>query len=65
MIFRIRRERLQQIQPTEFGKEGLISDAPIMVLWFIGLWDGIYRKPYQWEDNPDVWVLDFELVELT
>ena len=63
-ITKIRRERLQEIKPEEFRREGLISGAPIMVLFFIELWDGIYHKPYRWEDNPEVWVLDFDLVEL-
>jgi len=60
---KIRRERLQEIEPEEFRREGLISGAPIMILFFIELWDGIYHKPYRWDDNPEVLVLDFELVE--
>ncbi|HUV74772.1 MAG TPA: hypothetical protein VMW79_10720 [Anaerolineae bacterium] len=62
-ITKIRRERLQDIKPEEFRKEGLVSGAPIMILWFIELWSKMYRKPYRWEDNPDVWVLEFELVK--
>ena len=27
------------------------------------LWNSIHRKPYRWEDNPEVWALDFERSE--
>ena len=27
------------------------------------LWKSIYKKPYRWEDNPEVWVLEFERCE--
>jgi len=62
-ITKIRRERLQKIEPHEFKLEGMPTAAPAEVLWFIGLWDGMHRKPYRWEDNPEVWVLDFKCIE--
>lgn len=27
------------------------------------MWRSIYKKPHRWEDNPEVWVLEFERVE--
>ena len=27
------------------------------------MWRSLYEKPHRWEDNPDVWVLEFELVK--
>lgn len=62
-ITKIRRERLQDIDPAEFKAEGAISGAGIMVFWFMDLWGGIYKKPYRWKDNPDVWVLEFRVAE--
>ncbi len=29
---------------------------------FAGLWDSIHPKGKRWEDNPEVWVLEFDLV---
>ena len=30
---------------------------------FIKLWDSCYESPYDWENNPYVWVIKFEVVE--
>lgn len=62
-ITKIRRERLQDIKPHEFKLEGMPTGAIAEVLWWSKLWDSIYHKPYRWEDNPEVWVLEFELAE--
>ena len=75
-ITKIRRERLQEIIADDCRAEG-ITDDDISAAWgpvggtsipivlkhsFKALWNSLYRKPCRWEDNPDVWVLEFELV---
>ena len=35
---------------------------PSPIPYFAGLWDSIHPKGKRWEDNPEVWVLEFELV---
>lgn len=70
-ITRIRRQPLQYITPLDIMAEGIqpIRAAPnrfmaeVRLGDFVELWDGIYQKPYRWEDNPDVWVLDLEVVQ--
>ena len=78
-ITKIRRERLQHIDINGVLAEGISleeiknwqgKDHPESFMHFSpaqrafqGLWDSIYRKPYRWKDNPDVWVLEFELAE--
>lgn len=27
------------------------------------MWNSLYRKPYCWKDNPEVWVLEFEVAK--
>ena len=70
-ITKIRRQELQGIMPLDIMAEGIepIRVTPnrfmaeVRLEDFAQLWDCIYRKPYRWEDNPDVWVLEFELVK--
>jgi len=68
-ITKIRRERLQEIKPFDCRAEmGVSNDDPkrfaiYLLPRFIKLWNSLYRKPYRWEDNPEVWVLEFERVE--
>ena len=67
-ITKIRRQELQGIMPLDIMAEGIepIRVTPnrfmaeVRLEDFAQLWDSIYRKPYRWEDNPDVWVLEFE-----
>lgn len=71
-ITEIKRGRLQDITPQAAKAEGV--DPYIVYGWgidyigyeqaFVNLWDGIYKEPgKQWQDNPEVWVLTFELVD--
>jgi len=68
-ITKIRRERLQEISYRDCRDEGI--HVPLRAfMWgvddkkkFAKLWDSLYKKPYRWEDNPEVWVLEFELVD--
>ena len=72
-ITAIRRERLQDITPEDSIREGIniipleTNIVPIEVyrIGFIALWDNIYRSQpaKQWNKNPEVWVLSFELVK--
>ncbi len=70
----IRREGLQEISDQDLRAEGLGASE---VDWagylhilgyfekFKRVWNSLYRKPYRWEDDPDVWVLEFEREEAT
>ena len=53
------------------GKDGECLDdlpsryiMPSPIPYFAELWDSIHPKGKRWIDNPDVWVLEFELVTL-
>ena len=73
----IRREALQAISIGDACAEGLGRDIDPKIFphlagvngWsptveYMNLWDSIHTKPgTRWADNPDVWVLCFELVE--
>jgi hypothetical protein len=64
----IRRERLQDITETEALKElplnsleEGVSDAQWALKTFMGTWNIVNPEPgVRWEDNPEVWVLEFE-----
>lgn len=59
-ILAIRREGLQEISLKDLQAEmGQPGWGWGLVYFFIELWDGLYRKPHRWEDDPDVWVLDW------
>jgi len=66
-ITKIRRERLRDISWEDMRAEGVQKDLfDVSLTWrarFADLWDSLYRKPYRWEDNPEVWVLEFEKAE--
>lgn len=59
-------ERLGDISRGDVSAEGLRREpASLYSLWevrqaFRHVWNSLYRKPYRWEDNPVVWVLEFE-----
>ena len=65
-IKEIRRESLGKISRTDVSAEGIRREpASLYSLWevrqaFRHIWNSLYRKPYTWEDNPEVWVLEFE-----
>jgi len=58
-ITKIRQERLQEINSEDMIAEGFLN-----VFVFARIWDSLYRKPYRWEDDPEVWVLEFELLSV-
>lgn len=63
-------EGLTQIWPVLMNTAYLITGAKDenelkQILFrdeFAGLWDSIHPKGKRWKDNPEVWVLEFELV---
>lgn len=64
----IRRERLQNLTEAESLKElpitsleAGVSDAQWALKTFMGSWNVMNSDPgRRWEDNPEVWVLEFE-----
>ena len=60
-INNIFREHLQDITQAAALAEGIRgSTNPIVT--FAQIWDSIYRQSgKRWKDNPEVWVLEFEL----
>jgi len=71
-ITEIRRERLQDISTQDIFAEGIgiewdgmfypITTPDVAIEQFVRLWDGIHVKPNtRWHDDPDVWVLSFEI----
>lgn len=63
----IRRESLQAITIKEIWLEGFGSKERKTTDekdWYKELWDSINKtKGTRWADNPDIWVLTFELVK--
>ena len=75
VITAIRREALQDISPEDVRAEGIWCDVdhdPLDIGFsrdlhnqdvYRQLWNDINtRKGTRWEDNPDVWVIEFEVV---
>jgi len=61
-LLSIHQEPLQAITPADVTAEGLTA-YPDPTRGFAGLWDDIYTVPgTRWQDNPQVFVLTFELV---
>ena len=64
----IRRERLQEISQADVRQEVPVaalpverSDAQGALKTFQETWNSMYKNPGQrWEDNPEVWVIEFE-----
>ena len=74
VITAIRREPLQSITPEDVRDEGVWCDvdyepldigfSPDLHNWDVyrALWNDINpRKGTRWDDNPDVWVIEFEV----
>ena len=55
LIRSVRRERLGDIGPEDVAREGYGTRKE-----YENAWERIYGVP--WDDNLDVWVVDFELV---
>lgn len=65
-IINVKKEHLQDISSEDIVKEGCyISDVAPEKQYFKELWNDIYkdRPQYEWEENPMVWVYDFELIK--
>lgn len=62
-LLAIRRERVQGITPEDARDEGINSSSPVVMVFFYSrLWDKIHTaKGKRWQDNPEVWVLEFRL----
>lgn len=68
----IRQERVQDITTADAIAEGVPEQTAtythpvyrsLSVAAYAKLWDAIHTKPGEtWNDNPSVWVLEFELV---
>ncbi|EPR12377.1 hypothetical protein [Ruminiclostridium papyrosolvens] len=53
----VRVERLEVIRPEDIKAEGFNDTVS-----FLKTWDECYKEPYQFCDNPWVWVIEFERV---
>ncbi len=60
-------EELQDITESNAISEGIEdTSSGWAITAFETLWDSINKKaPYRWEDNPYVWVYEFELITKT
>lgn len=62
-VTNIRVERLQSITHQDIFKEGYREGTSISVEgWFKKLWNSTAKDNYKWEDNPYVFVYEFERV---
>ena len=59
----IRRERLQDISEADMLQEQPVSplDVDLALQTLKANWDKQYKAGQQWADNPEVWVLEFQL----
>lgn len=69
-VTNVRVERLQDIFSIGYEKEGFdfsnyntFTNIEDMKNWWIKLWNSTSKDGYKWEDNPYVFVYDFERVE--
>ena len=59
-LLSIRREFLQDISEKDARAEGVGEWGCDTIEMFQNLWDSINKSGARWEDNPEVWVLEFE-----
>lgn len=69
-VTNVRVERLQDIILDDIEKEGFnkstgffLHDLDNALDWWINLWNSTAKDGYKWEDNPYVFVYEFERVE--
>ena len=69
-VTNVRVERLQDISSIGYEKEGFdfsnyntFTNIEDMKNWWIKLWNSTAKDGYKWEDNPYVFVYEFERIE--
>ena len=68
LLTKIGRGFIQNISPADIIAEGISTTLrgyaaeTHLYSQFRELWDSIHPKGKRWKDNPEVWVLEFELV---
>lgn len=70
-VTNVRVERLQDITRNDISKEGCPDKIKQceeyqdeMIDWWINIWNSTAKDGYKWEDNPYVFVYEFEKVEV-
>ena len=61
LVKKVHIERAQDISPSDATAEGYQGDMPMVdgLSWFARLWNSINGN---WDDNPWVWVVEFEVI---
>lgn len=62
----VRVQRLRDISEDDALAEGIQWDARMLPFsfYFMELWDSIAKPGVQWSDNPWVWAISFQMVEV-
>jgi hypothetical protein len=60
-----RLERLQELSYADALREGVSDGKPGALELFRALWDSLAKSGERWDDNPWVWVVEFNKVEVT
>lgn len=71
-VMAVRVERLHEITPDDIRAEGLQPDSEASLLWRENLrdkwsarWDAINGKKHPWASDPWVWVVSFEVCDVS
>ncbi len=60
-IINVRVERLHDILRCDIDKEGFLKSSKTRAIdWWINLWNSTAKDKYKWENNPYVFVYEFE-----